>query len=388
MGILERLTRPARSPRERFADQVLAELRRIGFTDAEFRPTQFAIVCECGQDAYSTLFLSKAFSQYQRSHGDRKQFVREFVAHSLAPPVQPATFAEALPELRLALRHAARGTRTLRRPALPHLDEVVLVGDVPLDIDSPARWRVSPEEIFAAAHHRTLARAELPASAGFFGPSVLHVPDYGGEQLVSWVLLEGWLAELDEQVGGRAVAFLPSTLMLLVCTDEPRLVEQLYELAADEYARTPRPLSPMAYTTDDDGRVVPFLPDRGHPAYPAASRAARRLAVDVAEHQRRTLGHQQAPGQPRLVEATLAARPDGSAFTSAQWTVGTPALLPAVDLVGVSVPGEKVFHVPWALLVEADLLIEEVDYRPSRFSVEPAPSAASLGYLRERAVRW
>ena len=108
-------------------------------------------------------------------------------------------------------------------------------------------------------------RAELPASAGFFGPSVLHVPDYGGEQLVSWVLLEGWLAELDEQVGGRAVAFLPSTLMLLVCADEPRLVEQLYELAADEYARTPRPLSPMGYTTDDDGRVVPFLPPRRTP---------------------------------------------------------------------------------------------------------------------------
>nr|BFE65440.1 hypothetical protein GCM10020063_099660 [Dactylosporangium thailandense] len=382
MGILERLTRPARSPRERFADQVLAELRRLGFTDAEFRPTQFAIVCECGQDAYSTLFLSKAFSQYQRKPGDRKQFVREFVAHSLTPPAQPATFAEALPELRLALRHAARGTRTLRRPALPHLDEVVLAGDVPLDIDSPGRWGVSAEAIFAAAHTRTLARAELPAAAGFFGPSVLHVPDYDGEQLVSWVLLEGWLAELDEQVGGRAVAFLPSTLMLLVCADEPRLVEQLYELAADEYARTPRPLSPMAYTTDDDGRVVPFLPERGHPAYPAAARAGRRLAVDVAEHQRRTLG------DPRLAEATLTARPDGSAFTSAQWAVGTPALLPAVDLVGVSVPGEKVFHVPWALLVEADLVLEEIEYRPPRFSVTPAPSPASLGYLRERAVRF
>jgi hypothetical protein len=382
VGILERLTRPARSPRERFADQVLAELRRLGFTDAEFRPTQFAIVCECGQDAYSTLFLAKAFTQYQRNPGDRKQFVREFVAHSLAPPVQPATFAEALPDLRLALRHAARGTRTLRRPALPHLDEVVLVGEVPLDIDSPARWGVSPEEIFAAAHHRTLTRAELPASAGFFGPSVLHVPDYGGEQLVSWVLLEGWLAELDDQVGGRAVAFLPSTLMLLVCADEPRLVEQLYELAADEYARTPRPLSPMGYTTDDDGRVVPFLPPRGHPAYPAASRAARRLAVDVAEHQRRTLG------DPHLAESTLAARPDGSAFTAALWAVGTPALLPAVDLVGVSVPGERVFHVPWALLIEADLLIEEIDYRPARFSTVPSPSPASLGYLRERAVRW
>ncbi|GAA0734112.1 hypothetical protein Drose_32115 [Dactylosporangium roseum] len=381
MGILERLTRPARTPRERFADQVLAELRRRGVRDAEFRPSQFAIVCECGQDAYSWLFLAKAFSQYQRNPGDKKQFVREFVTHSLTPPAQPGSFVEALPRLRIALRHAARGTRTLRRPALPHLDEVVLCDEVPLDFDSPVRWGVAAEEIFAAAHHRTLARAELPSSAALFGPSVLHVPDYDGEQLVSWVLLDGWLAELDEQVGGRAVAFLPSTMMLLVCADEPRLVEQLFELTADEYARTPRPLSPMAYTTDDDGRVVPFEPERGHPAFHAAGKARRRLAADVAEHQRRTLG------DPSLVECTLAARPDGGTFTTAVWAVGTPALLPAVDFVGVSIPGEKIFYVPWALLVEADLLTEEIDFRPARFSAVPRPSPASLGYLRERAVR-
>ncbi|MET7397687.1 hypothetical protein ABZS66_29790 [Dactylosporangium sp. NPDC005572] len=381
MGILERLTRPSRSPRERFADQVLAELRRIGVHDAEFRPTQFAIVCECGQDVHSWLFLAKAFSQYQRSPGDKKQFVREFVAHSLAPPAQPASFAEALPRLRIALRHAARGTRTLRRPALPDLDEVVLCGDVPLDVDTPARWGVGVEDIFTAAHDRTLARAELPASAALFGPSVLHVPDYDEEQLVSWVLLDGWLAELDEQVGGRAVAFLPSTVMLLICADEPRLVEQLYELAADEYARTARPLSPMAYTTDDEGRVVPFAPASGHPAYPAAARARRRLATDVAEHQRRTLG------DPRLAESTLAARADGTTFTAAVWPVGSPALLPRVDFVGVAVTGERTFYVPWALLVEADLLVEEIDFRPGRFSAVPRPSAASLGYLRERAVR-
>ncbi|GAB3862437.1 hypothetical protein ACFPIJ_21400 [Dactylosporangium cerinum] len=380
MGILERLTRPARSPRERFADQVLTELRRLGVRDAEFRPTQFAIVCECGQDAYSWLFLAKAFSQYQRRPGDRKRFVRDFVASSLAPPAQPETFAEALPKLRLALRHAARGTRTLRRPALPHLDEVVLVEDVPVDLDSPGRWGVSVEEIFTAAHDHTLARAELPASAALFGPSVLHVPDYSGEHLVSWVLLEGWLAELDEQVGGRAVAFLPSTLMLLVCADEPRLVEQLFDLAADEYARTPRPLSPMAYTTDDDGHVVPFDPEPGHPAFHAAAKARRRLATDVAEHQRRTLA------DPRLVDCTLTARPDGSTFTAAIWAVGSPALLPVVDFVGVSLPGERVFYVPWALMVEADLLIEEIDFRPARFSAVDRPSPASLGYLRERAV--
>ena len=69
------------------------------------------------------------------------------------------------------------------------------------------------------------------------------------------------------------------------------------------------------------------------------------------------------------------------------WAVGTPALLPGVDFVGVSVPGERLFYVPWALLVEADLLIEEIDFRPARFTTVLQPSPASLGYLRERAVR-
>ena len=125
---------------------------------------------------------------------------------------------------------------------------------------------------------------------------------------------------------------------------------------------------------------MPFDPEPGHPAFHAAAKARRRLATDVAEHQRRTLA------DPRLADCTLTARPDGSTFTTAVWAVGSPTLLPIVDFVGVSLPGERVFYVPWALMVEADLLIEEIDFRPARFSAVDRPSPASLGYLRERAV--
>ena len=46
-------------------------------------------------------------------------------------------------------------------------------------------------------------------------------------------------------------------------------------------------------------------------------------------------------------------------------------------------------HHPAPMLVtDAPLqLIEDVDFRPARFSTVQQPSPASLGYLRERAVR-
>ena len=380
MGILERLTRPAKAPRERFADEVLAELRRIGVRSLDYRPSQYAIVCDAGRDASNWLFLAKAFTQYEKNPGDRKRFVREFVASSLAPPPSPPTFEAARAELRIMLRHAGAGPALLRRPALPYLDEVVLAGGAALGAGQPQAWQVSAEEVFATARAATLSNARLPEIAAFFGPSVLHVPDYSGANLVSWVLLDGWLAELGEQLGGRAVAFLPSALMLLITVDEPRLVAQLFELAEEEYGRSSRRLSPMAYTTDLTGRVAPYEPPAGHPAHQAAQRARRRLMTDVVERQRLALD------DPALAECTFATRADGTALTATIWTVGSVALLPEADFVGLEMPGERPFFVPWPVLVEADLLIEEIDYRPTRHRVLAVVPPAALGYLRERAV--
>lgn len=395
---------------------------------------------------YSWLFLAKPFVECEQNPADRKRLVRDFVATSLAPAIAPETFELARPHLRLALRTVTHGLGAgavpglggtgaapglngggraaaggasgragglggsraiggsggagvfggaggvggagptarmlLRRPALPFLDEVVLVEQprAYLDDSYPAKWGVSAEEIFAAARASMVLAAEDLDGASTLGRSVIHVPDYGGGNVISRILLDGWLAEFADRVGGQPVAFIPSNLMLLVCVDEPALVTQMFQLAGDEYGRTARPMSPMAYTPDANGRISVYEPVAGHPAYHAAGKARRRLLTNVAERQRQTLG------DPRLAECTVATRLDGSAFSAAMWELGSVALLPKVDFAGLAEPGERPFFVPWAVLAEADLLVEEIDHRPARFSTPARPTPAALGYLRERAV--
>lgn len=390
VGILERLTRSlsarerSASPRERFAEQVLAELRRIGIRQADYRPRQFAIVCDAGQDMFTWLFLARPFAECEQHPGDRKRLVREFVASSLAPASAPEDFELARPRLGVALRPVTHGLgeSLLRRPALPYLDEVALVNSprAYLDDTYPARWGVSDEEIFAAARANLAATGDDLDGASILGRAVMHVPDYGGGTLISRLLLDGWLAELGERVGGKPVAFIPSNLMLLVCADEPALVTQLFQLAGEEYGRTARPMSPMAYTTDAGGRVAVYEPTPGHPAVNAAGKARRRLQVSVAERQRHALR------DPKLAECTLATRRDGSSFTAATWELGAETLLPKVDYAGIAEPGERPFFVPWVVLAEADLLVEEIGYRPTRYSTPFRPTRTALGYLQERAV--
>jgi hypothetical protein len=385
VGILERLTRSP-SPRERFVEEVLAELRRIGVRQADYRPRQFAIVCDAGQDMFSWLFLARAFIEYERKPGDRKQFVRDFVANSLAPAEAPERFELARPRLAVALRHETHGLGTdsalIRRHALPCLDEVLLV-DHPrayLDDTYPARWGVSEEELFAAARSSMWSSADELEGASALGRSVIHVPDYGGGTVISRLLLDGWLADFADRIGGRPVAFAPSNLMLLICVDEPPIVAQLYQLALEEFGRSARPLSPMAYTPDASGRISVYSPPVGHPAYGSAAQASCRLRVTVASRQREALR------DSRLAALETAVRRDGTAFTSATWDLGLETLLPQADFVGLAEPGERARYVPWAVLFETDELVEELEYRPARFRTPARPSAAALGYLLERAV--
>ncbi len=366
---------------------VLAELRRIGIRQADYRPRQFAIVCDAGQDMFSWLFLAKPFAEYEQNPAERKRLVREFVATSLAPASAPDSFELARPRLGVALRTETHGlgigeVSMLRRPALPFLDEVALVNSprAYLDDTYPIRWGVTDEEVFAAARANLAAGGDDLEGASVLGRSVVHVPDYGGGTIISRLLLDGWLADFADRVGGHPVAFAPSNLMLLVCADEPALVKQLFQLAGEEYGRTARPLSPMAYTPDGHGRISVYEPAPDHPAFHAAGKARRRLAVHVAERQRLALR------DPRLAECVLATRLDGSSFTAATWELGAPTMLPRVDFAGIAEPGERPFFVPWVVLAEADLLVEEIGYRPTRFSTPGRPLRTALGYLKERAV--
>jgi hypothetical protein len=134
---------------------------------------------------------------------------------------------------------------------------------------------------------------------------------------------------------------------------------------------------------DQAGRVVPFAVAGGHPAADAVQRASRVLAATEYGAQQSILRDQV---EDYVASYAVFGTSEGGTFSVAAWTRGTCVLLPRVDFVAFNLAAGTTFFVPWDVVMEADVLTELPDYRPSRYRGEVWPSPAAFGYLRERAV--
>jgi hypothetical protein len=306
----------------------------------------------------------------------------------------PATWEQARDRLRPVMRGAtfARGGEparpaSLRRPAFPFLDEMVVV-DQPTSMAyvseaTCAVWGVTAEEVFAVARANLAANAGLPPTEHPGGRVMLRFVDDGDAYWVSHLLLDGWLASLSEHVGGTPIAFLPDVRSLVVVDGDPEPLPELFDLVERHYSESPRPLSPVAYTVDGFGRVVPLsVPDR-HPASGAVRRASRVLAANEYGAQQTVLRDQV---EDYVASYAVFGTAEGGTFSVAAWTRGMHVLLPQVDFVAFNIADGNTFFVPWDVVMEADVLIELPHYRPARYRGEVWPAPAAFGYLRERAV--
>jgi hypothetical protein len=276
----------------------------------------------------------------------------------------------------------------LRRPAQPYLDELVVV-DRPTSMSyvtgaMTANWGVGDEEVFAAARANLVAGGELPESEPAEGPVLLRFVDDGDAYWPSHLLLDGWLAGLAGRVGGPPVAFVPDVNTLLVTAVDPDGLAPLLELVADEYLEAPRRLSPVGYTVDPVGRVVPYAAPSGHPVAALLARAERLLATREYSAQRELLSEAELPEAAGNLE--MFARDDGTVFTVTVWTVSAPTLLPRADYVGLVLEGADPFFIPWAAVVEDGLFAEAVEYRPVRFRTMTALDPQLIVALRQRSV--
>ena len=393
MGIFDRLRR--RSGPDRFAGEVLAALRAAGITDARYDRAGFSIQYRrraATEPAW--LYLHNVYAECQREPRTRAERVRRFVATFTRLPEVPDTWADARDRLRPVLRSAtfARGGETarptpLRRPAFPYLDEMVVV-DQPTSMAyvseaTCAVWGVSSEEVFAVARANLAAGAALPATEQPSGRVMLRFVDDGDAYWVSHILLDGWLAGLAAKVGGRPVAFIPDVRSLIVVDADPDQVGELFEVVERQFGESPRPLSPVAYTVDGNGRVVPYTVPPGHPAAGAVQRADRVLAASEYGSQQRLLRDEV---DEYVASYAVFGTAEGGTFSVAAWTRGTCVLIPRVDFVAFNVASGSTFFVPWDVVMEADVLTELAQYRPARFLGEIWPAPAAFGYLRERAV--
>jgi hypothetical protein len=393
VGIFDRLRR--RSGPDRFAGEVLAVLRAAGITDAHYDSAEFSVEYRRRPGAQPAwLYLHNLYAECQRDPRRRGERIGRFVATFTRLPELPDSWESARDRLRPVVRSAtfARGGETarpapLRRPAFPFLDEMVVV-DQPTSMAyvseaTCAVWGVPAEEVFAVARANLAANAGLPPADQPGGRVMLRFVDDGDAYWVSHILLDGWLATLAEHVGGTPVAFVPDVRSLIVVDAEPEPLPELFDLVERHFSESPRPLSPAAYTIDGTGRVVPFAVPSTHSAAGAVQRSARVLAASEYGAQQNVLRDEV---DDYIASYAVFGTGEGGTFSVAAWTRGTHVLLPRVDFVAFNVTATSTFFVPWDVVMEADVLTELPEYRPSRFRGEVWPAPAAFGYLRERAV--
>ena len=261
-----------------------------------------------GDDVPTILELAPLLADRGRR---RREQIDQFVASLTSVAGVPRTWAQARPLLRPVLRGGTPGS-SLRRPVLPFLSEFVVI-DQPdtmtyVGPDQPAAWGVSADEVFAAAR-ANLSGAALHGVAT--EPVVVRFVDDGDAYWTSHLLLEHWLGRLAGQVGGTPVAFAPERGTLLVTADGSDHLRGLFAQAEEIYAKTSRPISPMAYASDANGCTIPYAAPPGHPLHHTVQRAERVLAVEEYARQAARLTEAQQRRARTDGERDPAAAPNG-----------------------------------------------------------------------------
>ena len=103
-------------------------------------------------------------------------------------------------------------------------------------------------------------------------------------------MVPGWLAGLGEEIGIQPVAVVPSRDMMLIADERDNAaVLWVLEEGMKIFADHPRWLSPVPYEADEDGDIVPWRPEQGHPAFAAVRLAERTLETYEYREQKNRL---------------------------------------------------------------------------------------------------
>jgi hypothetical protein len=355
VGLLRRFARA------RLAARVMKRLRRAGLDTVRYDSRTFRVRFTAPGDEIPT------FVELAHLSSTKRKDIDHFLAGVLLPAGLPPAWSDVRPLLRPVLRGVTPGD-PLRRPVLPFLYEHVVVDHpetmIYVTADQPGIWGVRADEVFAAAR-ANLSGAVLQGVAT--EPVVVHFADDGDAYWTSHLLLEHWLGRLAPQVGGVPVAFAPERGTLLVTADGSRHLPALFAQAEEIYAKSSRPITPMAYAGDENGCTVPYDASPGHPLHHTAARAERILAIQQYSLQKAQMAEGSPAGSARNVAEIELAGDDVTGWRSrAVWQRDEPTLLPVADEVQL---GDRT--VPWDEL--RPHLTMETDLVPPRWSATGWP---------------
>jgi hypothetical protein len=399
MGMLDRLRG---TPQERFARRVLTAMRDAGVASARYLPDQFAIEVrrDSSQAQPAIAYLGNIYRECERAgRGERRERIASFLSAVVFNPGAPTSWEEVAPLLRPLLRTVTFGSgmpasapRPLRRPAWAYLAEFVVI-DQPTSVmyvteKQAQEWGVTENGIFDRARRNMAGIASTgPHADDAPGPrKLIRMVEDGDAYWASHLFVDGWLAAQRAQLGGAPLAFVPDTTgMLLVgrgAEDTPESLGKVFELAEQEYRDAARPISPMAFTVDDTGAVVPFVVPREHPMYHVTHRSEVIIAASEYAAQAANL-----ETDAFVAACTSAQRQDGSVFTVASWAEGVDTLLPRADYVAFPSDDADPFFVIWDDMAREVDLEPEPGLHPERYRLRSWPHPGVVERLRKVATR-
>ncbi|APA95633.1 hypothetical protein [Nocardia seriolae] len=184
---------------------------------------------------------------------------------------------------------SAGATLDARRPLLPCLMETLVV-DHPTSMQRVhpsqlAEWGVDAETVYATARADltglaldSVARYDPGAKGG-----LLHIPDTDGNQYAGALpLVDGWLAGIGRKAGARPIVFVAENVGVLAGAEfSEQHVLHLVNAARERFDNAVREVSPVPYTLDDAGRLVPYRVPRNHLAWKEIRAAEALLTANV-----------------------------------------------------------------------------------------------------------
>lgn len=319
-------------------------------------------------------------------------------------PEEP--IAQLIPLLQDAFLQAADGRGLVRIPFLPLLYAYVALeseaGLACLTAAAAARRGRTHRELLAEAVENLSERdAQLvPLDPSQPDEEVFELSASDG-LASSRLMLPGWLASMREVLPGEPLCAIPSIDRCLVAgsASDDAVVRLL--AAAEVLWEGEQPLSPVLYSTDPEGLVVPWIPPADHPAAGRLQQAHAAFVTRTYERQREVLVAAAAAAEqrgelaedaPLIAECRVVPAPHGGAMTGTTLVEGIDALLPVTDLVFLAWRPEHA-EPHYLLVARTDLqavapqrLVRVPDLDPPRLATLGFPNAEELALLREQAI--
>ncbi|NUP08770.1 MAG: hypothetical protein HOW73_22205 [Polyangiaceae bacterium] len=261
-----------------------------------------------------------------------------------------------------------------------------------LRADEVGSFPFGHREIVACGLRNAGARPPV-VTRGREGASIL-VLEHDDGLAPSHLFVPGWLASLREEGAAPPVCVVPTSTSCSVSTSKDvGILEALLEQAEAAWGSGEAPLSPVPYTLDDEGAIVPLRLEAEHPLAPRLAHLGALFAAHEYERQREALeaGIAEAHEDLAVAACRTIADPTGGSRTVTTFAEGEPSLLPETELVCVTwQAGDAAAYalVLWEDFQEiaAAHLHRLDDHEPPRIATIGFPDAERRAQLEARAI--